>query len=177
LNVKVQARIVLPPELGQEIDRVRIAWNPERATGNPAHITVAYHDEAPDASLLIERVRQAASQVPRFRLVVGAVTRFLPPVCGAFLTVADPTGQVDAVRNAILSPPFCQRKRFGLHVTLLHPDQGERLEAAWPSLLELPTSGEFEVAEIEVVGPDNAPLAVFPLAVDASAVTARHSAR
>jgi 2'-5' RNA ligase len=161
--VKVQVRITLPPDVRREIDRLRVAWNPERAAGNPAHITVAYQDEAPDPALLAERVRLAAARTGRFRLEVGPAGRFPPPVRGAFLAVADTSGRVAALRDGVLAPPFTRRERFGLHVTLLHPDQGERLEAAWPAFAALPPTGAFEVTEVEMVGPDNAVMAVFPL--------------
>ncbi len=146
---------------------MRVACNPERATGNPAHITVTYPDEAPAPALLTERVRLAAARTGRFRLTVGSADRFQPPVYGAFLAVADPAGGVAAIRDLVLAPPFTRRERFALHVPLLHPDQGERLEAAWPGFAGLPQVGEFEVTELRVVGPDNALLAVFPLAPDA----------
>lgn len=165
--MKVQARIPLPPDVRREIDRVRLAYNPERAAGNPAHVTIAYQDEAPDPALLVERVRRAAAQIRQFLLAVGEPARFPPPVVGAFLPVADPTGGVASIRDVVLAPPFTRRGRFGLHVTLLHPDQGARLEAAWPAFAGLPPVGEFFVTELQVVGPDNAVIAVFPLAPDA----------
>lgn len=174
--MKVQARITLPPGVRREIDRVRVACNPERADGNPAHVTVVYHDEAPDPMLLAERVRLAAARTRRFRLVVGPVARFPAPVGGAFFVVADPTGGVASVRDGVLAPPFTRRERFGLHVTLLHPEQKERLDEWWPSFTGLQPVGEFEVTEIEVVGPDNAVVAVFPLAPDAEPSAAADSA-
>lgn len=165
--MKVQARITLPPDVRHAIDQVRMVYNPERAAGNPAHITVAYHDEAPNPVLLIERVRQAAYRIRPFHLKVGMAAQFPPPAIGAFLQVADPTGGVAAIRNVILATPFTRREQFGLHVTLLHPDYGGRLVEAWPAFTGLPLVGEFQVTEIQVVGPDNAVLAVFPLAREA----------
>lgn len=162
--MKIQTRITLPPDVRREIDRVRMACNPERAAGNPAHVTVAYQDEAPDPALLAERLHGVAARTRPFRLAVGQAGRFPPPARGAFPAVADPAGAVAAIRAQVLAPPFTRRERFGLHVTLLHPDQGERLESAWAAFAALPPAGEFEVTAIELVGPDNAVLAVFPLA-------------
>jgi 2'-5' RNA ligase len=161
--VKVQARITLPADARREIDQLRTIWNPERATGNPAHITVAYQDEAPDPILLAERLQFAASRTPPFRLDIGAATRFPIPVRGAFLTIADPSNAVAAIRAFLLAPPFTQRERFGLHVTLLHPDQGARLETAWPAFAQLQTVDSFVVHEVQLVGPENEVLATFPL--------------
>jgi 2'-5' RNA ligase len=162
--VKVQARITLPADVRRGIDTLRAEWNPERSAGNPAHVTLVYQDEAPAAALLAERLRLVAAGTAPFRLVVGLAVRFPEPLRGAYLTITDPTGVVAAVRERVLAPPFNRRERFGLHVTLLHPDQGERLAAAWPALAKLPPVGGFHVAEFQLVGPDNAVLAVIPLA-------------
>ena len=48
-------------------------------------------------------------------------------------------------------PPFRARERFGLHVTLLHPAQGDRLEAAWGEIAGLASRGRFPVAAVDVV--------------------------
>lgn len=161
--MKIQARITLPTKVRQEIDRLRLTWNPERAAGNAAHVTVTYHDEAPDADLLAERLRFAAAQTSPFRLIIGEAAKFPKPASGAFLSVADPTGGVASIRKTVLAPPFACRQRFGLHITLLHPDQGERLQTAWPAFVGLATVGSFEVEELEMIGPDNAVMAVFAL--------------
>jgi 2'-5' RNA ligase len=149
----VQARITLPADVRRDIDVLRTRWNPERAAGNPAHVTVVYHDEAPDPLLLADRLRAAAREIAPFRLTFGPVARFPEPVRGAYLPVVDPTGGVAAIREALLAPPFTRRGRFGLHVTLLHPDQGARLESAWAALSALPDPGAFEVTELQLVGP------------------------
>ena len=161
--MRVQARITLPLDVRSEIDSLRTKWNPERAAGNPAHITIAYHDEAPDPSLLMERLHIAAARVTPFRLALGSAKRFPEPVRGAYLEVADHTGGVAAIREILLAPPFTRRDRFGLHVTLLHPDQGERLELAWPDLSNIAELGTFEVDELQMVGPRQEKLMVVNL--------------
>lgn len=152
---RVQARITLPAGMREPIDALREKWGPEKAVGNPAHVTIAYHDEATDFGLLAERLRAAADAVPPFPLTLGPPARFPDPVRGAFLAVEDPTGGVDALRSRLLAPPFTRRSRFGLHVTLLHPDQGDRMEAAWPELSACPTGGSFEVTQVQLVGASN----------------------
>ena len=164
--MKVQARITLPADMRRGIDALRAEWNPERSAGNPAHVTITYQDEAPDPALLAERLRLAAAVTCPFSLVVGLARRFPEPVRGVYLAVTDPLGVVAAIRERVLTPPFTRRERFGLHITLLHPDQGVRLESAWPTLAELPPVGRFDVTELQMVGPDNAVLAVFPLVGD-----------
>lgn len=160
---RVQARIPLPADVRAGLDAVRQKWNPERAAGNPAHVTVVYHDEAPDPAELAGRLRAAAARIAPFDLVLGPVERFPEPARGAYLAVADPTAGVGAVRAVVLAPPFFPRARFGLHVTLLHPDQGERLDAAWADLAATPTGATFRVAELQLVGSRHEVLAVIPL--------------
>jgi 2'-5' RNA ligase len=164
--MKVQARITLPPDLRRALDELRMAWNPEKATGNPAHVTLVYHDEAPDPDLLADRLQSAASQLPPFELIIGTAEKFPGSAAGAFLKVTDPTGGVSRLRESVLVPPFNRRGRYGLHVTLLHPDQGERLEEAWPSCKQLSPVGSFRVKQVQLVGPGNSLLAEFPLAAD-----------
>jgi len=125
-------------------------WNPEVATGNPAHVTIIYHDEAPDLATLRSRLAAACRGTAPFDLSAGRALRFRAPLRGAFLEVTDALRHVQAIREAVLEPRLA-RSRFGLHVTLLHPDQGERVEAAWPALSGLPAPGTFTVRTIDLV--------------------------
>jgi 2'-5' RNA ligase len=149
--VREQVRITLPGALREEVDRIRERWNPERAARNPAHATVVYHDEAPDPALLRARLAEAAAGLGPFELVLGGARRFRPPARGAYLAVADPSGAVERLRRAVLAPPFTPRGRLTLHVTLIHPDFGERAEAAWPELLALRFERSFRVERFELI--------------------------
>jgi len=161
--MRIQARIPLPPHLVASIDPIRRRWSPLHARGNPAHVTLAYHDEAPEPHLLRERLRLAAAGTPRFDLAVGGAKRFEPPVAGAYLEVADTSGVVAALRARLLAPPFAPRARFGPHVTLVHPAEAAQLEAAWPELVALPAPGPFAVDALELVDPANTVVGRFPL--------------
>jgi 2'-5' RNA ligase len=149
--MRVQARITLPAALRTAIDAARVRWNPEIATGNPAHVTIVYDDEAPDPTLLRARLERACRSVAPFPLRLGAVRRFEPPVIGAFLVVADATDGIAKLRAHVLESPFRARERFGLHVTLLHPAQGDRLGEAWPALSSLSDAGSFPAERVDVV--------------------------
>jgi hypothetical protein len=167
--MRVQARITLPAALRPTIDAARVRWNPEIATGNPAHVTIVYHDEAPDPALLRARLERACRSVTPFALRLGAVRRFDPPVMGAFLAVADPTEGIAKLRARVLESPFRARERFGLHVTLLHPAQGDRLAEAWPGLASLSDAGSFVAERVDVVasaGGETKVLASFELVPD-----------
>jgi hypothetical protein len=118
-------------------------------------------------ALLVDRLLEVASEVEPFPLMLGRAMRFPEPLRGAFLSVADPTDAVRAIRARLLTPPFTQRSHYGLHVTLLHPDQGERLESAWPEIERLPPVGPFLVTELDMVGPNNETLLSVPLVLNA----------
>jgi len=150
--MRVQARITLPEPLRGPIDDVRMRWNPEVATGNPAHATVVYHDEVSDPELLRARLEAACASMAPFRVELGAATEFRRPAQGAFLKLADPSDAVGSLRRRVLAPPFQARTRFGLHVTLLHPAQGERLAEAWPAFAAIESPGGFVVESIELIG-------------------------
>jgi 2'-5' RNA ligase len=162
--VRIQARIDLSASLRGVIEPHRRRWNPERSVGNPAHVTVIYHDEAPSLVLLRERLAAVAAQLPAFELVVGAPRCFTPPARGVYLEVADPSGSVSGLRGQVLFEPFRARSGFGLHVTILHPDQGHRMGVAWPELAHLAPFGSMRVAEVALVGASNEVIERFSLA-------------
>jgi hypothetical protein len=68
-------------------------------------------------------------------------------VRGVFLAVSDPSDSVARLRGSLLAPPFSSRSRFGLHVTVLHPDRGEREDEAWGALSAFPPAGRMCVEE------------------------------
>lgn len=151
----LQARITLPAGWREPVEEVRLRWNPEKATGNPAHLTVIYQDELASGELIRDRLMEAAGSVQPFQLHVGVAARFNAPDCGAYLSVTDPGASVAAFRNKALRQPSRPRARFGLHVTVLHPSQGGRLEEAWADISGIPELGAFQVDAIEIVDEAN----------------------
>lgn len=169
---RIQARIPLPARLVASIDPIRRRFSPAHARGNPAHVTLAYQDEAPDPHLLRERLRLAAARTPRFELSIGRTKRFEPPVSGAYLDVVDPAGVVAGLRDRLLAPPFSPRARFALHVTIVHPAEAALLSEAWPQLGTLVFPGSFAVEGLELVDGSNTVVTRFPLAAAAASRTA-----
>lgn len=163
-QVRFQARITLPQAMREKIDPLRLQWNPQQAQGNPAHITIIYHDEAPDLNLLLDRLKEFTSACKPFPIELGAAQQFPAPDCGAFLSVTDSTQSIQALRQNVLAAPFTQRSRFGLHTTMLHPKHGEHLRTAWPAICSLPSLGQFVANEVQVVDYRNETVAVFSLA-------------
>lgn len=162
----LQARVTLPDELQRRIAPLRERWNPERALGNPAHVTIVYQDEASDADLLEARLRATACNLTPFELSVDGPARFPDPARGAFLRVSDLTNAISFVRYEVLRPPFAPRRRFGLHVTVLHPDQRQRFDEAWPEISKFPKLGTFLVSALQLVDTCNETKANIGLATD-----------
>jgi 2'-5' RNA ligase superfamily len=148
---RVQLRIELSAALRALVEPLRARWNPERALGNPAHVTAIYHDEASDPGLLWERAALAAARLAPFELAVHGARRFEPPVRGVFLAVSDASASIARLRESVLAPPFSSRSRFGLHVTVLHPDRGEREGEVWEALSALPPLGRMRVDQLLLV--------------------------
>jgi hypothetical protein len=163
--VREQIRITLPGALRAEVDAIRERVNPEMVPQNPAHATIVYHDEIDDPALLRERVAAAAAAVDPFDLELGAACRFRPPAQGAYLSVVDASGAVATLRRAILAPPSTPRRHLKLHVTLLHPRFGSRLEHVWPELEPLCFERRFRVASLELISGNREGLAFssYPL--------------
>lgn len=163
-HLRFQARITLPRAIREKIDPLRLRWNPQQAQGNPAHITIVYHDEAPNLNLLLNRLGEFTSTCKPFPLELGAAQQFPAPDRGAYLSVTDPTQVIHALRQHVLTAPFSQRSGFGLHTTMLHPKYGEHLQSAWPVICCLPSLGQFIVDEVQVVDSRNETIEVFSLA-------------
>ncbi len=90
-RTRVQLRIELSRALRDQIEPLRARWNPERASDNPAHVTLIYHDEATSEALLRARIAAAAMEIAPFDLMVGSPRRFEPPLDGIYLAAADPS--------------------------------------------------------------------------------------
>jgi len=163
--LREQVRITLPRAVGAEVDALRERFNPELVPGNPAHATIVYHDEIDDLALLRERVAAAAAALGPFELELGAARCFQPPARGAYLAVCDASSVVQTLRRVILAPPSTPRTRLALHVTLLHPAFGRRLEEAWPELESLRFERRFRVTSLELISGnrDAITIASYPL--------------
>jgi 2'-5' RNA ligase len=162
--VREQVRVTLPGALRDEVDAIRARWNPELVSGNPAHATVVYHDEATHPARLRERLHELVTGCGAFELEIGGSRRFRLPPGGVYLEVSDPSGAVDRIRRKVLEPPFAPRRHFALHVTLLHPRFASRLDAAWRELAALRLDRRFRVDGLDLMsgGRDGVSFAAFP---------------
>jgi len=110
---------------------LRFRLDPRMARNAPPHVTIIYDDEAPDAALLQDRLREACSDFGPIALQLGGVDAFAPPAAGLYVaTEADPI--FDALRARVLALPFAGRgPAVRPHVTLLHPRSVADAPADW----------------------------------------------
>ena len=86
--------IFLPPEVAGSIEAARREWDPDMANRIAAHVTLVYPQEAPNAELLIERVREASACLGPLRLRLGDVAVFERPEDGVYVSVEDIDGGI-----------------------------------------------------------------------------------
>ena len=76
----------------------------------PPHVTVVYDDEAPDAGLLIDRLRETRRAVAPIMPELRSIEAFDPPAAGRYVAA-----EADARRTLLRHMPFARRSiRHGL---------------------------------------------------------------
>ena len=121
----------------------------------PAHVTVAYPNEAPSQDLLIKRVGASCAKVQPFRLRLGRTACFERPERGVYLEVADLERGYRALRDEILRPPFTGTA-FPPHVTLVHPRTSDRGRELWKCSRYQWCKSEFTAREVSITAFDGA---------------------
>jgi 2'-5' RNA ligase len=119
------ATIFLPPEVADSIEAARREWDPVMARRIAAHVTLVYPQEAPNAELLVDRIREASDRVEPFRLRLGDLACSERPEYGVCIKVEDIDGGYRRMREHVLRPPF-HWLAFPAHVTLMHPRTSRR---------------------------------------------------
>ncbi len=147
------ATIFLSGDAALQIESVRRRWDPAMAAQTDAHVTVIYPQEAPDASLLDERLRKAARVSEPFRLRLGRVACFGRPECGVYVEVEDLDDGLARLRARVLAPPF-DPLDFPPHVTLVHPRTSDRAHEFWNSPRNAEFGEEFCVASVAITALD-----------------------
>ena len=145
--------IFLPPEVADSIEAARREWDPDMANRIAAHVTLVYPQEAPNAELLIERVREASACLGPFRLRLGDVACFERPEDGVYVSVEDIDGGYRRMRDHVLRPPF-HHLALPAHVTLVHPQTSTRGREFWDRGAHQRQSLEFTAREIAVTAFD-----------------------
>jgi 2'-5' RNA ligase len=149
------ATIFLPPDVAESIEAARATWDPDMAKQIAAHITLAYPQEAPNAGLLVERIREASGGVGPFRLRLGDVGCFERPEDGVYIDVEDIDGGYRTMREQVLRPPF-HRLEFPPHVTIVHARTSRRAHEFWGRAAYRPQRQEFVAREIAITAFDGA---------------------
>jgi 2'-5' RNA ligase len=143
------------------LEDLRRRLDPRMAESVPPHITIIYDDEAPDAGLLQDRLREAGADFALVALHLGGVAAFAPPASGLYVAVkADPA--FDALRARVLRPPFAARgPAVRPHVTLLHPKNVADAPADWRCHAGSSVNWRTLVREVTVIQSDGGPWRVL----------------
>jgi GNAT superfamily N-acetyltransferase len=118
------------------------------------HMTVVYPHEAPIADLLVERLGDAASATPPFRLRLGEL-RHSANHDAVWVHLKDVDGGYAALRERLLRPPF-RADGFPPHVTLVHPRTSSRGRELWAASRDWRDDAEFTAREVTVTAFDGA---------------------
>jgi 2'-5' RNA ligase len=139
------------------LEDLRRRLDPRVAQSVPPHITIIYDDEAPDAGLLHDRLREACPDFAPLALQLGGVAAFAPPAAGLYVAAqADAT--FDALRARVLRPPFAPRgPAVRPHVTLLHPRSVADAPADWQCHAGSSPCWRAIVREVTVIQSDGGP--------------------
>ena len=143
----------MAPEVAGLIEAARREWDPYMAARIAAHVTLAYPQEAPIRDLLVERVREASSNIPPFRLRLGGLACFERPEGGVYVNVEDIDAGYRRMRDEVLRPPF-HGIAYPPHVTLVHPHTSRRGREFWDSGRYQRHDQEFTVEEVTITAFD-----------------------
>jgi 2'-5' RNA ligase len=147
------ATIFLPPRVAEPVEAVRREWDPLMAEQIPAHVTLAYPQEAPVAPLLVARLRAASATAAPFRLRLGTPSYFDRPEGGVYIGVEDVDCGYRRLRAEVLYPPF-RPAVFPPHVTLVHPRTSPRGREFWERGRYQVGAVDFSVEEVGVTAFD-----------------------
>ena len=140
------ATIFVPPDVAAPIEALRRAWDPGMAAQIAAHVTLAYPEEAPDQTLLVDRLRTVTAHAAPFRLRLRGLARSRA-ADGVYVVVDDVDGGYRRLRGELLRPPF-HTLDFPPHVTLVHPRTSARASELWAKARNTKLDLTFTASEI-----------------------------
>jgi hypothetical protein len=162
--MRVQASLFL--SVPSRLAALRRRLDPRMAQCIAPHVTMIYDDEAPDAGLLLERLRVACADLAPIALWLGCVEMFAAPAAGLYVATRASTA-FEMLRSRVLRPPFAPRgKMVRPHVTLLHPRSVGAAPADWRACAGLSIDWASTVNEVTVIQSDGGAWTVvarFPL--------------
>ena len=124
------ATLFVPLDVAAPVEALRRRWDATMAAQIAAHVTLAYPQEAPDADLLLARLREVCQQTAPLRLRLGGVAVFGRPEDGVYVEVDDIEGDFERLHAATVVPPM-EPIVFPPHVTLVHPRTSDLGAACW----------------------------------------------
>lgn len=144
---RIHLAAVLPATVAQPIEALRRRWDPLMADVVPAHLTVAYPEEASDVALLRTRAGEVAVHVDPFTMRLGEVSALGGGRGGVIIQAADAEEGWANLRRQLLVPPFVP-SNVAPHVTIAHPRTATDGPAAYAALQTYRADVEFAVTEL-----------------------------
>ena len=134
---RLQVTIFIPEPTGSLVQQIRVRYDPVMAARVAPHVTLVY--EAPDQTVLEERLAATCAAAPRFRLGLDEPQCWDgEPERGIYLPVEDADRGIASLRDAIIQPPLAEPPGvlYHPHVTLVHPrtTPAQMRRRAWSEL-------------------------------------------
>lgn len=137
--------LALRGEGAEELQTLRVEWDPEMAARVPAHVTLVYPEETVNEPLLLNRVAQVADATAPFAIWLGDLES--SDRGGVWFRVVDPSDSWERLRSRILAPPF-HRLPVKPHATVVHPRTSDRGREAMNALVGTRFDSSFDFCEI-----------------------------
>lgn len=132
-------------ELAEDLQALRVEWDPVMAARVPPHVTLVYPEETVNESLLLDRVAQVADATAPFAIWLGDLES--SDRGGVWFPVVDPSDSWERLRSRLLAPPS-HRLPVTPHATVVHPRTSDRGREAMSALTGTRFDGPFDFDEI-----------------------------
>lgn len=151
-------------EVAEELQALRIEWDPMMAARVPPHVTLVYPEETVNERLLLDRVAQVAEATAPFAIWLGDLES--SDRGSVWFPIVDPSDSWAGLRSHLLAPPF-HPLAVKPHATVVHPRTSDRGPQAMSVLAGTRFDSSFDLEEIlftETSREGTAILDRFPLA-------------
>lgn len=144
-----QVTAFLPSLIGEQVDEIRVRWDPEMAHRIAAHITLV-HDPLDED--VIRSGLDLVAAGPQLVVQLTDARCWGAPERGIYLGVEDSRGDIDRIRQSlrVVDPPGI---RYVPHVTLVHSRTvtASRSQEAWGRLAGLAIDATVVLDSVSVI--------------------------
>lgn len=138
---------LLEGEVAEQLQSLRVEWDPEMASRVPPHVSVVYPEEVTNQTLLMERARTTVLDTEVFMISLGRVSAKDEGRGGVWFDVRDASSTWARLRSRILVPPF-RALPTGPHATVVHPRTSPHGPEAFATLAKTRIGGGVLISEM-----------------------------